>query len=212
MLLFRRASDRKLIFKTGCFHPYCYIKKHISNFKQQCKCITSSHLNLGRHREQSMTGLNEIKLFLYLWSVFAVLNAELQTRCSLLLDESPLSTHKQLYVNTRTRQSIISFILTLVHFWHFTGSQIVPAALRRKLGPLSLPEPKENKTSLCCGLFIKCALCICPLGTNKHVNKVPQLFTWPESTNRLHDGGAKCQMTPACVGGDGPQRSAAAAE
>lgn len=80
----------------------------------------------------------------------------------------------------RKKKSIHSFILTLVHFWHFAGSQIVPAELRRKLRPLSLPEPKENKTSLWCGLFIKCALCICSLGTNKHVNKVPLQYQNPQ--------------------------------
>lgn len=46
-----------------------------------------------------------------------------------------------------------------------------------------------------CPLFIKCALCIGPRGTNKQVNKVLLLFSCSESTNRLCDKGAKCQMT-----------------
>lgn len=156
------------------------------------------------HREQSMT------VVWVKWSCFCtsdqssfpVLNAGLQTRCSLLLSGMKLPC--QLTNNLTWKQKKIT--VTLVHFWHFPGSQTVPG----NWGHCRSQSQRENKTSLCCGLFIKCALCICSLGENKYVCKAPPLFTWPESRNRLYDRGTKCQRTPASVGGDGPQSSAAA--
>lgn len=111
MLLFQGSIWQETYIQNRLFSSlllYIY-KKHISNFKQQCKCMY-----VARHQEQSMTGLNEIKLFLYLWSVFVC-----RIKCwtankmfSVIGWKSPVNTQTSLCENRNNK---------INHFIHFNA-------------------------------------------------------------------------------------------